>query len=273
MTRSHGMDRAYRGERVNMNDLVHLGVGLSLAAMLACAGCKNEKGTSTAADTSTEGTSPSSTLALEGMFSYMADAGVFEDCATGVRWRVATEGDNAALESAYSRARDEPGEALLVTVDARLELREKIDRTGKEEVLIVERFDRVWPRETCGSLLPAGLAGSYWSLLELNGKPIVVAEGATAPYLELNEAKKSAYGFGGCNRFFGSYQTGKDRALTFGSLGSTRMACPDGTNQEQEFFDALTKVSRYEIQGSKLLLYAGSTVVARFQARNLLKTD
>ena len=117
------------------------------------------------------------------------------------------------------------------------------------------------------------LENVYWALLELNGKPIVVISDAKAPYLELNAAKKSAYGFGGCNRFFGSYDVGKDQALTFGAIGATRMACPEGMNEEQELFIVLGQTTRYEIHGSKLLLYAGQNVVARFQARDLLKTD
>ncbi|MCZ6807690.1 MAG: META domain-containing protein, partial [Deltaproteobacteria bacterium] len=50
-----------------------------------------------------------------------------------------------------------------------------------------------------GVMTPATLENVYWALLELNA------------------AKKSAYGFGGCNRFFGSYDVGKQQALTFGA--------------------------------------------------------
>lgn len=119
----------------------------------------------------------------------------------------------------------------------------------------------------------ATLENVYWALFELNGKPTVVTSDAKAPYLELNAAKKSAYGFGGCNRFFGSYDVGKHQALTFGAIGATRMACPESMNEEQELFTVLGQTTRYEIHGSKLLLYAGDTVVARFQARDLLRTD
>ena len=76
-----------------------------------------------------------------------------------------------------------------------------------------------------------------------------------APYLELNSKKASAYGFGGCNRFFGTYQT-SGKSLTLGAMGATRMACPDGMDQEQELFTVLGSVTRYEIHGSKLMLFA-----------------
>lgn len=87
-----------------------------------------------------------------------------------------------------------------------------------------------------------------------------------APYLELNSKKASAYGFGGCNRFFGTYQT-SGQSLTLGAMGATRMACPDGMGQEQELFTVLGSVTRYEIHGSKLMLFADQKLVARFEAR------
>ena len=79
-----------------------------------------------------------------------------------------------------------------------------------------------------------------------------------APYLELNSKKASAYGFGGCNRFFGSYET-SGNSLKFGAMGATRMACPEGMDEEQELFTALGATTRYEIHGSKLMLFAGDT--------------
>ncbi|MEM7436822.1 MAG: META domain-containing protein [Myxococcota bacterium] len=249
--------------------LVRFVLCLTVGLTAAC----NKDGNSKKTTDALNATSPTGVMSIEGMYTYMADAGVLQDCATGVRWRVATEGDNATLEAAYANARSKPGAPLLVTVEGRLELRPRIDKGGKENVLIVERFDRVWPREVCGSLVPARLEGVVWSLLELNGKPIVVSPETQAPTLEFNAAKKSAYGFGGCNRFFGSYDKGADKTLTLGSLGATRMACPGSGNQEQAFLTALGQVDRYEIHGSKLLLYRGTTVLARFQAQNLLKTE
>src|SRR5574341_322403 len=48
---------------------------------------------------------------VRGMYSYMADAGIFTECRTGKKFPVAQEGDNAALEAAYLKARQQPGEA------------------------------------------------------------------------------------------------------------------------------------------------------------------
>jgi len=237
-----------------------LGVALTMSA------CKKGKDTTNAADEKREPPPPSGTMSLQGMYSYMADAGTFLDCATGERWPVAHEGDNAKLERAYGQAKIAPGSPLLVTVEGGLDSRPKVDRRGKETNLIVQRFVRTWPRETCGSMQKAALENTTWALLELNGKTITVTVNDKAPYLELNSKKASAYGFGGCNRFFGSYET-SGQSLTLGALGSTRMACPEGMDQEQELFTVLGTVTRYEIHGSKLMLFADKNLVARFEAR------
>ena len=236
-----------------------------LGAALAMSACKKGKDTVTASE-KREPPPPSGTMSLQGMYSYMADAGIFVDCATRERWPVAQEGDNAALERAYSEAKIVPGSPLLVTLEGGLDSRPKVDRRGKETTLIVQRFVRTWPRETCGSMGPVTIEDTRWALLELNGKTITVEVNDKAPYLELNSKKASAYGFGGCNRFFGTYQT-SGQSLTLGAMGATRMACPEGMAQEQELLTLLGAVTRYEIHGSKLILFVDQKAVARFEAR------
>lgn len=113
----------------------------------------------------------------------------------------------------------------------------------------------------------AMLEETHWELLELHGKPVTIAVKDKAPYLELSAKKASAFGFGGCNRFFGSYEA-TQHSLKFSSMGATRMACPDGMQQEQELFRAIDATTRYEIHGSKLLLFGGDELVARFEARD-----
>lgn len=237
----------------------------ALAAALTLSGCKKGKESATAADERHGPPPPSGTMSLQGMYSYTANAGMFSDCATRQQWPVANEGDSAALEQAYRNAKIARGAPLLVTVEGGLDSRPKVDGRGKETTLIIQRFVRTWPRETCGATKPVALEGTRWALLELSGKTITVNENDKAPYLELNSKKASAYGFGGCNRFFGSYETSKS-SLTFDAMGATRMACPEGMAQEQELFTALGSTTRYEIHGSKLLLFADKRLVARFEA-------
>ncbi len=245
--------------------IAHAFVIGALAALLVLGGCKKGKDSETAAD-EREAALPSGTMSLQGMYRYMADAGLFLDCATREQWPVAMEADNATLERAYGQAKVAAGAPLLVTVEGRLEPRRRMDAEGTETSLIVERFVRTWPRETCGSMNAVTLEDTYWALLELNGKGIVVEVNDKAPFLELSSKKASAFGFGGCNRFFGTYQA-TARSLSFGAMGATRMACPEGMDQEQELFTVLAATTRYEIHGSKLLLFADTTVVARFEAR------
>ena len=166
--------------------LLALGV---LAGLLALSGCKKGKDSSTAADEKREPPPPSGTMGLQGMYSYMADAGIFIDCATKERWPVATEGDNATLERAYLKAKIAPGAPLLVTVEGGLDSRPKVDGRGQETTLIIQRFVRTWPRETCGSMHHVTLEDTAWALLELNGKTITVKVNDKAPYLELNSNK------------------------------------------------------------------------------------
>ena len=237
-----------------------------LGAALAMSGCKKGKASSNAANEKREPPPPSGRMSLQGMYSYMADAGVFVDCATREQWPVAMEADNATLEREYGKAKIAPGAPLLVTVEGRLESRPKVDRRGKETNLIVERFVRTWPRETCGNMESVTLEDTQWALLELNGRTVIVEVNDKAPYLELNSKKASAYGFGGCNRFFGSYET-SGHSLALGAIGATRMACPEGMDQEQELFTVLGATTRYEIHGAKLMLFADEKLVARFEAR------
>jgi len=245
--------------------IAHAFVMGALAALLAATGCKKGEDSATAIDEK-EAALPSGTISMQGMYRYMADAGVFLDCATREQWPVAMEGDNAALERAYGKAEITPGAPLLVTVEGRLEPRRKVDAKGTETNLIVERFVRTWPRETCGSMTEVTLEDMHWALIELNGNAITVVANDNAPYLELSSKKASAFGFGGCNRFFGSYEA-TDRSLKFSAMGATRMACPEGMNQEQALFTALNATTRYKIHGSKLLLFADNALVARFEAR------
>ena len=238
----------------------------ALALLVLAGACKKNQEPTTPLEEPREPPPPSGSMSLQGMFRYMADAGSFVDCATRERWPVALEGDNASLERAYAKARLAPGSPVLVTVHGRLEPRPKVDGRGKETNLIVDRFVRVWPRETCGSTTKVDLENTRWELLELDGSSVTVTVKDKAPYFELNPDKASAYGFGGCNRFFGSYEA-TDRTLTFSTMGATRMACPDGVFQEQAFLRALDGARRYEIHGSKLLLFSDEGLVARFEAR------
>lgn len=73
----------------------------------------------------------------------------------------------------------------------------------------------------------------------------------------------TANGQGGCNNFSGTYQAGADGKLKFGPLASTLMACASGMNEEQAYFRALVKVTRFQRPGASLILASadGKTVL------------
>lgn len=75
-----------------------------------------------------------------------------------------------------------------------------------------------------------------------------------------------ASGFAGCNRWFGTVTQGEDAALTFSSVGSTRMMC-EGAQMtiEQEFLAALGNTRTARVDGDQLVLVdTGGAEIARF---------
>jgi putative lipoprotein len=106
--------------------------------------------------------------------------------------------------------------------------------------------------ETDAGAGPTGLWGSTWVLEDIGGSGVI--DGARAT-LEFPEVGKVA-GRGSCNRFFGSVRISGD-SMTFGPLGSTRMACAEAVmNQETRYLAALAGAERYSIEGSVLLVHA-----------------
>ena len=88
------------------------------------------------------------------------------------------------------------------------------------------------------------LVGSKWILEELNGMPVL---DDAAPTLEFPERGKVA-GTGSCNRFFGTVNS-SESSMSFGAIGSTRMACASAIAvQEAAYFEALESANRFTIQ-------------------------
>lgn len=92
-------------------------------------------------------------LTMRGLYSYVADAGFFEECLTHRRFPVAQEGDNARLEAGYAKARHAPGAASMATVEGRIVTRPRTEGSGRRQMLVVERFIGFTPGAICGSTL------------------------------------------------------------------------------------------------------------------------
>jgi len=201
---------------------------------------------------------------LIGIFTYMADAGLFTDCTTGERFPVAHEGDNAALERAYLASVSEPPEPAMIIVDGKIAERPAVDGEGTRRFLIVERFVKVWPDEKCDkSSVETPLTNTYWKLVEIDGTPVETHEQQREVHMVLETDENKVRGFAGCNQFFGGYET-SGNALSFGELASTRTACPY-LDEETAFFKALGEVRTFEIFGESMLLTGGGAPV-RFKA-------
>jgi copper homeostasis protein (lipoprotein) len=207
-------------------------------------------------------------LVLTGMFTYMADAATITLCADGGRLPVAMEADHKALEAAYLKERQQPGQALLVSLEGLIAPRASMEVNRPPRLtLVVERFIGIWPRETCGN--PVGdspLRGTYWKLVRLSDTPAQAFEKQREPHLIFANFEPRLSGSGGCNRLTGGFELDGDKLRLRGMAG-TMMACPAGMEQEQRFLQSLDKVERYRIRGSHLeMLDAGDGVIARFEA-------
>jgi copper homeostasis protein (lipoprotein) len=206
-------------------------------------------------------------LRMRGMYRYMADAGRFTECVTRQSWPVAQERENAALESAYSRARRTRGQEVLVEIVGRVALRPKVEGEGRERTLVVERVVGVRPAERCGSgTSNEPLENTRWKLTRLGDRAVTVAAGQREPHLVLNGETGRVTGSGGCNQLSGRYDA-EDGSLTFSALATTRMACAAGMDVERRFLSALRATSRAEITRQRLELFdANGRLLARLEA-------
>lgn len=111
----------------------------------------------------------------------------------------------------------------------------------------------------------ASLVDRDWELVALGGKTDPVGAGGKPITLRLDSADSRAAGFGGCNRYTGSFEL-SGAALKFGAVASTRMACDQGMDLEGLYFPALGTVQSWKIVDSLLVLEAAGVPVLRFRA-------
>jgi heat shock protein HslJ/uncharacterized lipoprotein NlpE involved in copper resistance len=208
------------------------------------------------------------TMTLRGTYTYMADAGRFTECGSGLSFPVAQVAANADLERAYLGARTQPGGPVLVSFHGHFEERPSLEGARSLEQVVVDRFDRVWPGADCEQRMSNGiLENTYWKLVELGGKPARVAENIPEPHLLLHPATKQATGSTGCNRFSGSYELRGD-SLRLGPLAATRRACidPEMNRQESSLLEAFENIRGWKVTADTLVLSSKKPPVARFVA-------
>jgi copper homeostasis protein (lipoprotein) len=206
-------------------------------------------------------------LHVRGMYSYVADAPLFRECSSELRLPVAMEAEHAQLERAYLDVVAEPGLPMLAEMTGRITTRRASDGGGFEEVMVVEHFEGVWPGESCGAQgAHASLENTFWGLVRMQAEPVRLASDQREVHIRFLPGRSNVQGFAGCNTFNGAFKVEEDR-LSFGALGSTRMACPY-LDLEVALFTALGKVTRYRIVGDHLELFdATGHSLLRFEAR------
>ena len=119
--------------------------------------------------------------------------------------------------------------------------------------------------EQCDLTATPKLTGAIWRPVELGEERITQQTSPHAAYLQFtDDSETRVSGSTGCNRLMGGYVQEADR-LRFTALATTRMACPDMT-QEQAFLDALNSTTGWHIENNELVLNGddGQTL-ARFR--------
>ena len=110
------------------------------------------------------------------------------------------------------------------------------------------------------------IAGTYWSAIELIGKPTPTQQASQEAHLIFQPDGRVA-GADGCNRVAGSYEL-KGDAVKFGPLVGTRMACLNTAEVERGFREALETAARLVVTGDRLELFdTGGRLVAVFTGR------
>jgi heat shock protein HslJ len=100
------------------------------------------------------------------------------------------------------------------------------------------------------------LVGSIWQLVSFGSvgatNPVIGNEPITLEF----ELDGQAGGYGGCNSYGGPF-TAQNDSLQFIELTGTLKACVDQkvTDQESQYLQALRSASRYEINGSELIIW------------------
>lgn len=102
---------------------------------------------------------------------------------------------------------------------------------------------------SCASTKDAATVSSLegeWNIIEVNGTVTVPAPGQEFPYIGFDVQAGNVYGCSGCNRLTGAFDVhAKPGRIDLGTLGSTRMMCPDMA-LEQQVLAALAQVKRYK---------------------------
>lgn len=111
---------------------------------------------------------------------------------------------------------------------------------------------------------PAKVNDIKWVLKTLNGKDVVLSDPKGEIFMLFDDVEKRVNGSAACNRFFGDYEM-TDTKLTFSPMGATRMACPNDSDWEREFFQMLETVEGYTMKDNVFSFISKGNTVATFE--------
>lgn len=78
---------------------------------------------------------PKTPMPLTGLYTYMADAAIFQDCATGKTFQVM---NNIALEKGYLQARGAPGEPVFLMLNGHFSVQPSMEEGRMQKALVPE---------------------------------------------------------------------------------------------------------------------------------------
>ena len=203
------------------------------------------------------------TVPLQGMYRLDSDRATLTECLTGKTFLLDREAQYQRLEQSYKHTPHAQDEPLLV----RLQGRFVSSLAGEGQAVLPVRFNGISPDLGCDGIKKnrLSLTESTWSLQELMGKPVTLRKGQNRPYITLMKQGRRVKGFGGCNRFSGTYFMFGDVFL-FNKRVGTRMACVDCMDLEFNFFKVLSATDGYHIEGNILEFRdRDRNVLARFE--------
>lgn len=132
-----------------------------------------------------------------------------------------------------------------------------VSKEGKVRLKLRRDIDQTDPQTK--------LSAKKWKLIKIGEKDVKLGE--DLPFLRFDSEKKSSGGNSGCNVFGGNFEV-KGDTIKFSDIISTMRACEfeDRMTIERGFFDGLQKADRFRLDGSKLILINGESVLLEFEA-------
>ncbi|MGR8946561.1 MAG: META domain-containing protein [Gammaproteobacteria bacterium] len=107
-----------------------------------------------------------------------------------------------------------------------------------------------------------GLENMYWRAASVDGEKLDLAT-EQIPHIAFHKEENRVAGFGGCNRFFATYQQ-QDATLRISVMGGGRAQCPELDNLESKFLGALQSTQQFSISNNTLLLMNGNDTLIEF---------